>query len=195
MDFWSIYEKERAKPGFSSVKTYIRSRDRIHLSFSTVEQYCVELDMDRGTSREFQENVRYVIATDITHDLLLSIYDVNTTRTFLLRFSLPLSVNVMKKLGEQIDRMNSPNLEVRAIGLQDRDTELLNTLERMHATFKSSLMELDIFGNEVRHIAFDLKLGMSFNLLLLNRIYNPSELVNQIPIDDFERRKSEFKFI
>jgi hypothetical protein len=195
MDFWSIYEKERAKPEFGSGKTYIRSRDRIHLSLSTVEQYCVELDMDRGILKEFQENARYVIATDITHDLLLSVYDVNTTRTFLLRFSLPLSVNVMKWLGERIDRMGNTNLEVRAIGMQDRDTELLNTLERMHATFKSSLMELDLFGNEVRHIAFDLKLGMSFNLLLLDRIYTPSELVNQTSKEEFERRKSEFKFI
>jgi hypothetical protein len=160
-----------------------------------VEQYCIELDMDRGISREFQESIRYVIATDITHDLLLSIHDVNTTYTFLLRFSLPLSVNAMKKMSEEIDKMKSPNLEVRAIGLQNKDTELLNTLDRLHAAFKSSLMELDLFGNEVRHIAFDLKLGMPFNLLLLNRIYNPSELVNQTPMNEFERRKSEFKFV
>ncbi|MCL4404741.1 hypothetical protein M1583_02000, partial [Candidatus Marsarchaeota archaeon] len=49
------------------------------------------------------------------------------------------------------------------------------------------LVEADLFGNEVRHIAFDAKQGMSFNVLVNNMNYKPGELVNKMTIDQFER--------
>ena len=61
--------------------------------------------------------------------------------------------------------------------------------------FKSSLMETDLFGEETRHIVFDMKLGMSFNLLLLNRIYKQYELLNMTTKPEFDLRKSELKFV
>ncbi len=39
------------------------------------------------------------------------------------------------------------------------------------------LFALGLFGNEIRHIALDTKTGLSYNVLLLDRIYRPGELV------------------
>jgi hypothetical protein len=195
MDFWDTYEKERTEQGFGIGRKSISSRDRIHLSLSSVDEYCMDLEMNHATFKGFSEQERYVLCSEITHDLLLSIYDVNTERAILLRFAEPLSDEVLRKVGDEVRRLKRPNLEMRIIGLQDRDSFLLGTVDRLHNMFKSSLMEIDLFGNEIRHIAFDLKIGMSFNLLLLNRPYLQYELINKEMPENYEKRKSELKFI
>lgn len=195
MDFWSVYEKEKTKPEFGNARLYIASRDRIGLSLSTVERYSVLLGMNQGTARRFSDEFRYVLVKELTHDLLVSIYDVNTTQSFLLRFSEALGDAAVKKLAGDVRKIRKPNLEMRVIGLQDNNTELLSALERLHAALKPSLMEVDLFGKETRHIAFDTKLGMSFNLLLLNRIYRPHELANALSLEDFNEKRSELKFV
>ena len=102
---------------------------------------------------------------------------------------------MLQKIIAQIKRIKNPNLEMRVIGLQDSNTELLGAVDRLNNAFNPNLMEVDLFGNEMRHIVFDMKLGMSFNLLLLNRIYGPHELVNAMTIEEFNKRKSELKFV
>ncbi len=195
MDFWSVYEAERQKQGYNSKRLYLTSRDRIHLSLSTVQSHGTTLEMNHSIEKKYSEAERYVLVNDMTHDLLVSVYDVNTTHSLLLRFSMPLGKKDVDKITSKIRSVRRPNLELRAIGLQDNDVELLNSLEFFHNEFKSNLMELDLFGNETRHLAFDTKLGMSFNLLLLNRIYRPGELVNSASIDEFNARKSQIKFV
>jgi hypothetical protein len=195
MNFWSIYEAEKGKPGFGSVRLRIASRERIGLSLSTVEKYGMLLGMNQGAERTFSEEARYLLAKELTHDMLVSIYNVNTTQTYLLRFSEALGEPVVRKILDEVRRARKPNIEMRAIGLQNKDVELLGSLERLYLTLKPSLMELDLFGDETRHIAFDTKLGMSFNLLLLNRIYRPHELANTLSLEDFGKRKSELKFV
>ena len=44
-------------------------------------------------------------------------------------------------------------------------------------------------------MAFDLKLGMGFNLLLLNRIYRPHELINTLTAEEFEGQKSRLNVV
>jgi hypothetical protein len=195
MDFWDVYEKERTEPTFGIGRKLISSRDRIHQSLSSVDEYCMNLEMDHATVKNFSERERYVICTEITHDLLVSIFDVNTERSILLRFSEPPKDEVLRKVSDEIKKLKKPNLEMRIIGLQDKDTELLGSADRLHNMFTSSLMEVDLFGNEMRHIAFDMKLGMSFNLLLLNRAYLQYELINKEMRADYDRRKSELKFV
>jgi hypothetical protein len=195
MDFWDVYEKERTKPNFGSVRQYLTSRERIHLSLSSVEQYGVGMEMNTGSFRKFREEERYLIVSDMTRDLFVSIYDVNQQHALLLRFSESLEADALKRIDQEIKNMKKPNLEMRVIGLQDKETELLGTVERLHGMFKSSLMEVDLFGEETRHIVFDMKLGMSFNLLLLNRIYKQYELLNMTTKPAFEKRKSEIKFV
>ena len=195
MDFWRVYEAEKAKQEFGSGRLYITSRDRIHQSLSAAERYSTLLSMNQGVSKKFSEEARYVIAKDLTHDMFVSLFDVNTTQTVLLRFSQPLGADALRKAAAPMRRLAKPNLEMRVIGLQDQDTELPVSIELLRTELKPALAEVDLFGGETRHIAFDLKLGMSFNLLLLNRIYRPHELANAQSADDFAKSKAELKFV
>jgi hypothetical protein len=195
MNFWSVYESEKAKPEFGSDKLYITSRDRIHLSLSTVEQYAFSLEMDHAVIRQYSEAEKYVIASNITHDILISIYDVNTTLSVLLRASELPGKEAMQRVIGEIRKLRKPNMEMRLIGLQNSEADLLVVADDLHAALKPSLMEVDVFGKELRNIVFDLKLGMTFNLLLLNRIYRPGELVNALGVEEFNKKKSELKFV
>ena len=195
MDFWHVYEAEKAKPEFGNGRLHITSRDRIHLSLSSVEKYSVLLGMNQGMSKRFTEEARYVITKDLTHDLLVSVFDVNTTQSTLLRMSEAPGEETLRKAESTLKRLSRPNLEMRTIGLQDNDIELLSTTERLRAALKPALAEVDLFGSETRHLAFDLKLGMPFNLLLLNRIYRPHELANAQSAEDFTKNKAAINFI
>ncbi len=195
MDFWHVYEAEKTKPEFGSGRAYIASRERIHLSMSHVERYSTLLPMNQGMFRKFSEEARYVITKDLTHDILVSIYDVNTTESVLLRFSEALGNQAVVKALAAVKRLKKPNLEMRVIGLQDKDTELLASADRLYSAARPALVEVDLFGAETRHIAFDTKLGMTFDLLLLNRIYRPHELATTISADDYAKSKSELKFV
>jgi hypothetical protein len=195
VDFWDVYEKEKAKPDFGKSRLYITSRERIGLSLSTVEKYGFVLGMNQGTVRRFTDEFRYILVKDLTHDILVSLYDVNTTHTFIIRFSDVLGDPVSRKFREGAIRLKKPNFEMRVIGAQDKEIGLLAAAERLHGVAKPALMEVDLFGNEARHIIFDTKLGMFFNLLLLNRVYRPHELANTLSLDDFNKTKSELKFV
>ncbi len=195
MDFWKVYEAEKAKQGFGESQLYIKSRDRIHASLSSVDRYGVLLGMNQGTLRKYSPEQRYVMTKDVTHDLFVSVYDVNTTTSALLRFSQPLGQETIRKALSNIKKLKKPNLEMRVIGLQDKDTDLLGSAEQIYRHAKPALIEVDIFGNETRHLVFDLRLGMVFNLFLLNRIYRPHELVTTLSIDDYNSKKSELGFV
>jgi hypothetical protein len=195
MDFWHVYEAEKAKEQFGTGRVYVASRDRIHVSLSHVERYSTFLAMNQGTARRFTEEARYIITKDLTHDLLISIYDVNTTESVLLRFSEALGESAVRRALAPVRKLKKPNLEMRVIGMQDKDIELLATADRLYSAAKPALIEVDLFGTETRHIAFDTKLGMTFNLLLLNRIYRPHELATTISADDYAKSKSEIKFV
>ena len=52
---------------------------------------------------------------------------------------------------------------------------------------KIRLVEIDLFGENTRHIAIDTKLGTSFNVLMEDRLYRPGELVNSMTVENFER--------
>ncbi len=195
MDFWHVYQKEKAKEGFGTDRLYVASRDRIHLSLSTVEKYSSLLGINQALETKFSDESRYAIAKEITHDLFISIYDVNTTKTFLLRPSQLVGELPTKKMQESKRKLKKPNLEMRILGLQNNDSEVLDAVELIHSLLKPSLVEVDLFGREMRHIVFDLKLGMVFNLLLLNRIYKPGELANPISLQDFSAKRGELKFL
>ena len=56
-------------------------------------------------------------------------------------------------------------------------------------------MEIDMFGEEKRHMAIDMKTGLSYDLLLENRIYRPGELKNDEKEDDFQSSTSRLSFV
>jgi hypothetical protein len=49
------------------------------------------------------------------------------------------------------------------------------------------LVEVDLFGDETRDIAFDTKLGTSHNVLIYDRLYRAGELKNGMTMEQFER--------
>ena len=55
-------------------------------------------------------------------------------------------------------------------------------------------MEVDLFGTDTRHIALDLKTGVSYNLLLLNRLYRAGELACQVNKEAYDKMRSDLAF-
>jgi hypothetical protein len=56
-------------------------------------------------------------------------------------------------------------------------------------------MEVDLFGEEKRHIVMDMKTGLSYDLLLENRIYRPGELKNDEKEEDFQSSTARLSFV
>ena len=81
-----------------------------------------------------------------------------------------------------------PNVEARIMGLQNgEDHAFLGGLLGFLSKQGIRLIEADLFGEETRHVAIDLKTGASYNVLLEDRHYRAGELVNRMTIDDFAR--------
>ena len=146
MDFWGIYKNSEMSPGFGQARLTLCARDRIHISNSAIADYCTPIGPDTGFSRKYDERSRYVLAGDLTYDLLVSIYDVNSSRAFLLRLSNPLSEIAFKRVAATIKSLARPNLEMRVIGLQNGATGPLGTVRELIKHAKFSLQEVDIFG-------------------------------------------------
>ncbi len=126
--------------------------------------------------------VRYIAQTDITDELLISLYEVSTMSLCVARFSawdMKLSATLDKFMA-QFKNPKERNFEARIIGLQNGQRyDTLHDVLRFVASKKLPLVEVDLFGSNMRHIAFDAKTGMSYNMLLENRLYRPGELANK----------------
>ncbi|MEM3241154.1 MAG: hypothetical protein QW091_01625 [Candidatus Micrarchaeaceae archaeon] len=196
MDLFNAYllEKSSKAAAFGNERLYISVRDRIHLSLASVENSSTELALNSALISKYSESGRYVLCKGIVFDLLLSIYDVNTRSFFAFRSMQ--QEDLKEPIKKFIRQLKRPNLEIRAIGMQntakDYTSELSSMLERAYELAKpyARLVEVDLFGSEQRHIAIDTKLGMTFDLLLLNRFYKPGELANQTSAEQFRQAAS-----
>ena len=195
MDFWEIYQNARASDDFGRQKLYLRARDRIHVSLPAVAMRGTGLDMNYGVSAAYSEGKRYVLAKNITFDLLVSFYDVNSSRALLFRATFPPNKKALARISSWLSGLKRPNLEMRVIGLQSGDTTMLDSIEKLHGLTKCNLQEADLFGRNARHVAFDLKVGMPLDLLTLDRIFRPEELVNGLSLEGFGRQRSELAFV
>lgn len=191
MDFWSAYIKKRDENDFGSKPVLLSSGERYHTSVAAVDGKCIELLPGFAFFKDYNTSNRYVIARELTFDLLLSFYDVNSKRILVARPTMPFVKKDVEGIKYILGRwMNRPNLEIRAIGLQDGDTSMLSAIDLMQE-LNGSLVELDLFGNQTRHIVMDMLTGKPFSLLLLNRIYRPGELNNSLPRDEFDKKRSK----
>ena len=85
---------------------------------------------------------------------------------------------------------------MRIIGLQGNDHTMYVAIEGMQKTVpEARLVEVDLFGNEIRHIAFDTKTGSTYDLLLQNKIYGPADLINNIKPEEFAKGRSDIAFV
>ncbi|MGC8710292.1 MAG: hypothetical protein ACP5RF_01630 [Candidatus Micrarchaeia archaeon] len=202
MDAWDAFKKAVYLKDFSTERIFIGSRkstyipmERAHASIDSVYGLHRELKPNTAFFQKETADIRYIVSTNITYDLFVSIFDVNSNSGFFIRSSMLLSNATKANIRKYLDKFRNQNLEFRIIGMQNGYNELIDVISGLKKLVKGSLVELDLFGNEIRHIAIDLETGHSYNLLLDNRIYKPGELINSQALQSFKSTVSEIKFI
>jgi hypothetical protein len=194
MDVFRAYEKLKAGKDLGSDRVYLSSRERIHASMSELLSHSKELQRSAACSLKFSELLRYVTVKGLDYDLFMSIFDVNSTQAMLMRITSPLGKDDQQHIVSFIKKLGRHNLEFRAIGMQNADTSLLNEIEKVHKLAESITMEIDLFGNNTRHLAFDTKSGMIFDILLNDRFYKPGELATRLTLEEFNKQRSKLEF-
>ena len=105
-----------------------------------------------------------------------------------MQFSRQTDIMIEKELR----KLKPANIEVRLIGLQNGDNPLrLNETVDFIKKMKLPVFEADLFGGDTRHICIDIKTGVSFDVLISNRLYKPGELTNKVTREQFERASLE----
>ena len=196
MDLWPAYMQEARKGTFGTSALQLRTGKRWHTSLAMVGDRSRELGLNTAFVQKYSEESRYIIARDITHDLFMSVYDVDTETAIVLRPTLPLNGAELKRVIDVVRKKRLKNLEVRAIGLHASDQILQGCITKLHSGLKDArLMEADLFGNAIRHLAMDLKTGSVYDLLLQNRVYGPADLIDNADMREFESKRSQLTFV
>ncbi len=194
MDFWNSY-KARMVGSFGTERLFLGTSERKNASLRAISEFSVELELNKAFLQRYDAQKRYIIAKDMTHDLLFCAYDVNSKSIFVARNTRTISQGNWKKLFATVGRMAFPNLELRLIGLQNGDLLPLKGFENIWKRVPGSLVEADLFGQNIRNVAIDTKTGMTYNILMLNRIYRAGELTNSVSGADFDQRLGELSFV
>lgn len=125
----------------------------------------------------------YIAAINIVSDLFATLYSINSRDIFVFRLDLKNNNNIIKEFEQYLNKNKHNNLELRLFGFQNTNINdalvVLNKLADISIKYATLISEIDLFGNEIRHIAIDLKIGSTFNVLLENRLYRPGELIIQ----------------
>ncbi|MCL4389000.1 MAG: hypothetical protein M1528_00560 [Candidatus Marsarchaeota archaeon] len=175
-----------------NLNEYARSfKKRPHVSKSKIDAYdnAVYLKIGQWWAQKDYDGMkkRYVAATGLTYDMFLSIYDVNS-RSMLAARTVDFEERLKEVIKDFTRGLKRPNLEFRFIGMQNgEDPVAVRTVVEFVRSLRIPVFEVDLFGNLTRHIAVDAYSGMSFNVLLEDRIYKPGELVNSMTKEQFER--------
>lgn len=189
-----MVEKELLGEDINTERYTLNFKERAHISKTKLDTYSNVRYLGLGefysTKYENEVSTRYIAATPMTYDMLLSIYNINTREIGvyrLFRFDIKARA-VLEKYFDSFKK-SKPKFEVRVIGLQNnQDFAYLHDIFDIISRAKLPLVEVDIFGNETRHVSLDAKLGMSFNILLEDRLYRPGELVSNMTMEQFERQ-------
>lgn len=193
MSFENILKKNINTIG--NIKYLETYRERPHIS-----KYKLEVNEDIIYTAINQFNIieyknqlskKYIGAINIITDLFITIYNINLRKIAVLRLNTNTeNTNLIKQFKSYLNKNAKDNLEIRLFGLQNNNNlKILNELLSIIITYKVPIYEIDLFGNEIRHIAIDLEIGPSFNILLENRLYRPGELINNI--DSKEPQKED----
>ena len=194
MDFIEELRKHYSEPDFGKARLVMDTKARPYNSLSSVEKKSIVLDFNSAVCIQYSDTMRYIIAKDITFDLLVTIYEVNTMDCVAFRTFSMLEKKEMAKILSMVRKFRSRNIEVRAIGMQNVENNFSTIVDNICKATKGSLAEVDLFGNERRHISIDLKNGVSRDVLLENRHYRPGELVNAQPVTAMPGYGNKFRF-
>ena len=192
MSLEKALDQEMKKPGFGTANCHLFFKERPHISKSVIDRAdgTVYIGIGDNTRLKYSGiSARYSAVVNMTYGLLLSVYDVDTKDLFAMCM-LNHKADTFKDLEKYISsikRNRYQRPEARLIGLQDKqDYSILMSIFKVLGRYKVPVVEVDLFGNQTRHIALDSYLGTSFNILLLDRIYRPGELNNQMTQEQLE---------
>ncbi len=177
MDFWKTYTEKKGAKSFGSSQLWLKTGERWNTSILRYKEFSDELQEESSIIAEWNLDRSHIIAKNIISDIFLSFYDVNTRTVLAIRTSSQ-PEKYLESVYKMRKKIKNPNIEIRAIGLQNSQTGSLTVLETLaKAMHPGKLAETDLFGNQKRHIIMDLYTGRVYNLLLENRIYRPGELI------------------
>jgi len=205
MDFWGYFKSISAGEKFSeekltlsSVKSTYLPNERVNTSIAMISDFLKEIKIGDIMFEKNNFNTRYIYAYNLTYDVLVSIYSVSKESGIFFRTALPLNKNEASIIKKLYTKLKDRNIELRIIGMQNKQAnakEFIKSLLFLEKLGKNSLIEVDLFGNEVRHVAIDLKTGLSYNVLIKNIIYKPGELINNLSFDEFSKNVSKLKLV
>ncbi|MDE1868520.1 MAG: hypothetical protein KGH60_00950 [Candidatus Micrarchaeota archaeon] len=176
------------------VQNYMHNfKDRQHISRFRADLYGSAKYLSVGDSATLrytdETSIRYIAAVGMTYDLMLSLYDINSRSLFVARFASfddKTRQSAEKFLGST--KNPKPKWEARIIGMQNSEEyKDLYKIADFLTTNGISVYEIDLFGNEMRHVAIDSKLGVSYNMLMEDRLYRAGELINKSTVEQFEK--------
>lgn len=192
MSFEGALGRAISGDGFGRERCVLSYRDRTHISKGALDSNSNAIYLGVGKSHRgaySPAGARYVAATGVTYDMLVSLHEAGTGSVFVIRtFGFDSGTRLL--LNDYVESMRKakPNLEARIIGLQNGQN--YEQVERMLGFLKEkgiTLVEADLFGSDTRNIAMDMKLGTSHNVLMNDRLYRPGELANTQTMEQFER--------
>lgn len=193
MDLWKSFG-ERMGEGFGQDRLFLGTSERKNASLNAVLGFSRNIDINMAFVQRADPQKRYIIAAGITHDLLLLAYNVDNGDLLASRISRLPDRKGWQTLNSRLAGMKAHTLELRLIGLQNGETDTIRGLQ-VELKTRGVLMEVDLFGSNMRNVVVDTKTGMSYNLLVLNRIYRAGELANTISKEDFNAKLGELSFV
>ena len=204
MDLWEYFSKLAEKSVFAEEKIFLGSRkstylpnDRAHSSFSAIADEFREIKLGEIFFQKMSENIRYIYAKDISYDVFVSIYSVSHEEGLFFRFGTPINKAEQKMVKKLYSKLNDKHIEVRVIGMQSKQQnakQMVGSLDFINK-LGNRLVEADLFGGDLRHVAIDLKTGLSYNILINNAVYKPGELANKISFDEFSKSIAGLKLV
>jgi len=205
MDFWNYFKKISASEKFTEEKlvlgviksTYLPS-DRANTSIASINDLAKMIKLGEILYEKNEVGKRYIFAYNLTYDLFASVYSVSKEVGVFFRMALPLDKNEVGTIKKLYRRLADRSIEARLIGMQNKQknaSDIVKSLLFLSNLSNSALVEVDLFGNEVRHVAIDLKTGLSYDVLLGNILYRPGELVNHLDFDEFSKGAVRLKLV
>lgn len=190
LSFEKFLDDDAGRSGFGSSR-YVRNfKERQNISKVALDSDsgCRYLDPGENFTAKYSEfrGQRYIGCLALTFDVALTVYDDNSQSIFASRF-VAFTQQVQLALTKWMRSIRRPNFEARMIGLQNKQASYPSNLLVFIRRSGLRLFEIDVFGDEVRHVAFDVKDGLSFDILVNNRLYKPGELINKTTLEQFER--------
>ena len=132
MDFWNSY-KARAVGNFADAPLRLETAARKNASLKAVSEFSSELEINQAFFQHYDEVRRYIIAREITHDLLFSALRCKLRIHPGRKITRQLSNQEWSGMLFRLRRIRLPNLEFRLIGLQNGGfVATLVGMERLH---------------------------------------------------------------